>query len=616
MYNRKKMLPISTALFQAFARHLSTCIVLFLLSVLLCPTLPAKHIDTMKMNTLFHSLEKREEAMGSLIISKNCTIVYKKSFGYRFIDEETKTKADKETRYHIWSISKTFSATMILQLVEEGKLNLNTPLAQFFPSIPHADKITLRLMLSHRSGIRDFTEDPAPPWAVEDASGITPEIMVARIASYEPSFLPAEDFRYSNSNFLLLGYIIEQLREMPYEDVLDQYISTKVGLKQTTYNQPFPRKNQNEAFSYAFDKKWVDVPEGGTGVPVPGAAGGIISTPTDLATFIEALFTGKLISKSSLELMLDKKDTYGLGIYRNDFGDHIGYGHSGAYIASFSDLTYYPEDSLTIAYCTNGHVYPKELVLEHVLRIIHNKPFAVSWSRTRIICIFLLFASAIGGYIFSKKRHLLKPEGLLTLGVIVPVLYWAGQLIGGLLYGDYSFQQQGPLLLNSFYSNSGNFMAFLDLSIASLSTVFLIGSFTTSKFLKHSVLPTFPILFLIISLAGQALFPSPHPMAVDFDQVYLLSFLGPLLSLIFWRKTLDTTIRALCILSLVFMLIPASLFISRVYPEFIFHHSGLLQRIIHVGWGIWFVALGIFLTNLPGSFSQNPVKFSKKTQIT
>lgn len=588
---RTSFLPVS------LAKFLSTSLILFLICVLLNPPLSAQELDTTKMNSLFQSLEERNEAMGSLVITKNCTILYKKAFGFRYQDDETRLPADPQTRYRIWSITKTFTATLILQLVEAGKLSLETSLAQFFPQIPHADKISMKLMLKHRSGIRDFTEDPAPIWEGKNRAEISPEDMVERIATYEPTFLPGEDIRYSNSNYLLLGYIIEQLTEMPYQEVLEQKISSKIGLKQTSFNQAFPRKNGNDAFSFSFDQQWDLQPEGDARAVVPAAAGGIISTPTDIALFIESLFAGKLISASSLALMLDDADSYGLGIYRNDFQDHTGYGHSGAYLTSFSDLTYYPEDSLAIAYCTNGLVYPKELILEHVLRIIHGKPFAVSSNRAWLLSICFLLMAIFLGILIKNKSPLLQPERLLNLGVIIPIVYWTGQLIGGLLYGDYSFQQQGPLDLGAYYSNSGSFMAVWNLILWGLVGAFFLGVFKTCKSLKISIIPSLPILSLVVCMGGKALFPTPHPLAVDFDQIYLLSFLGPLLSLIFWRKKLDATTRTLCILSLVFMLIPAGLFISRVYPEFTFHYAGLLQRIIHVGWGIWFIGLGIFLTN-------------------
>lgn len=597
MHQHNQEISALSKVYRSVKLHANTCCIFLILSLLCSLSLPAKQIDTTKMNALFTSLEKRNEAMGSLIITKNCTILYKKAFGYRYKDASEQIKADSHTKYRIWSITKTFTATLIFQLIEEGKLSLDTRLETFYPKIPNAQTITLKQMLGHRSGIRDFTEDPAPPWDTEDKSQLTSSVIADRIATYKPSFQPGEDFRYSNSNYILLGYILESLEGMPYEDILEKRIAHKIGLSQTSYNQVFPNRDQNEAFTFRFDKEWIEIPEGKEPGLVPGAAGGIISTPADLAVFIEALFSGKLISTSSLQHILDKADTYGLGIYRNDFGEHIGYGHTGAYIASFSSLFYYPEDSLAVAYTTNGHVYEKDRILEHVLRIIHERPFAISWDRSILLGIFLLFAAAILGYMFKQQKKLLQPDRLISLGILIPVLFGLGQGIGIWLFGDYSLHPNAMLNLSSFYSNSGTFMALLQLSLAALSLAFLIGAFTSSKSLGLSVIPTIPILFLLVSFAGKALFPAPHPMAIDFDQVYILSVLGPLFTLLFWRKNLDKQTRTLLIVSLLLMLLPLGLFISRAYPAFMFRYGNLFQYLIHAGWALWFISLSLYLTN-------------------
>ena len=119
----------------------------------------SQNLDTDKLNKFFDKLEERQEAMGSITISKNGEVIYAKAIGFRYADKNEKIEADTNTNYRIWSISKLYTATMIMQLIEEGKLSLETKLMEFYPEIPNAESISIRDMLKHKSGIHDFTQN-------------------------------------------------------------------------------------------------------------------------------------------------------------------------------------------------------------------------------------------------------------------------------------------------------------------------------------------------------------------------------------------------------------------------------------------------------------------------
>ena len=102
------------------------------LLTLLLPTSKAQQIDIEKLNQLFNSLEQRNEAMGSIAISKNGNLLYSRAIGYRLVSDTLRIPADANTTYRIWSVTKVYTATMIMQLIEEGKLALQTPLYHFF----------------------------------------------------------------------------------------------------------------------------------------------------------------------------------------------------------------------------------------------------------------------------------------------------------------------------------------------------------------------------------------------------------------------------------------------------------------------------------------------------
>src|SRR6185369_15005904 len=139
------------------------------------------------------------------------------------------------------------------------------------------------------------------------------------------------------------GYIIEKVTNQSYAKALGERITSKIGLTNTFVGDKINLKN-NESFSYLFMGDWELQPE--TDMSIPGGAGSIISTPTDLTKFIEALFALKLTSKNSLEQMKIMKDNYGMGLVTFPFGTKRAYGHNGGIDGFTSILGYFPDDSL------------------------------------------------------------------------------------------------------------------------------------------------------------------------------------------------------------------------------------------------------------------------------
>jgi D-alanyl-D-alanine carboxypeptidase len=348
-----------------------------LLSALTLASALAQNLNTPKLDSLFNILAEKNKSMGSLAISKNGKTIYNKAIGYSLISQNGNKTATSSTKYRVGSISKTFTATIIFQLIEEGKLKLETSLDKYFPSLPNASKITVGNLLNHRSGLHNFTDDP--DYLTWMTSPKTHDEMLAVISKYKVDFQPDEKFSYSNSNYVVLGYIIEKIEGKPYSEVLKKRITSRIGLKNTYYGGKTDIKN-NECYSYKWDKDWVLQPE--TDMSIPGGAGSIVSTPEDLTKFIEALFTLKLVSEKSLTQMKTMRDGYGMGMFQIPFYTKKGYGHNGGIDGFASTLSYFPEDSLAVSFCTNGLVYPMNDILIGVLSIYFNKEYPLPLFRT------------------------------------------------------------------------------------------------------------------------------------------------------------------------------------------------------------------------------------------
>jgi CubicO group peptidase (beta-lactamase class C family) len=329
-------------------------------------------INKPKLDSLFNILAEKNKAMGSLTISKNGTVLYNKAIGYSFISDNEKKTSTNITKYRIGSISKMFTATMIFQLIEEGKIKLTTTLDTYFPNIPNANKITISNLLNHRSGIHNLTDNPDyTTWMTQPK---THDEILSIISKSKVDFQPNEKASYSNSNYIILGYIIEKISKQPYSKNLNERITSKIGLS-NTYCGGSTNINANESFSYQFATYWKQLPE--TDMSIPGGAGSIVSTPTDLTKFIEALFSLRLISYNSLIQMKTMTDSYGMGMFQMPFYTKRAYGHNGGIDGFASNLAYFPEDSIAVAYCTNGQVYPLNDILIGILSVCFNKDYSI-----------------------------------------------------------------------------------------------------------------------------------------------------------------------------------------------------------------------------------------------
>lgn len=338
-------------------------IILFLSALLCAGLVQAQSYDKLRADSLLNLLAEKNKAMGSLALLDNGKIIYARAIGYREIAPE-KIPSDSETKYRIGSVSKMFTATLIFQLIEEGKLDLSTKLDRFFPSVANSDKITIGDMLSHRSGIHNFTNDPSYQSFMTQTKNR--QEMLDIFNSNKPDFEPGAKMEYSNTNFVLLGYIVEELRKDRYNNVLQKFICTKAGLKNTYYGSKADL-SKNESYSFSFQTSWEKLPE--TDMSIPHGAGAIVSTPTDLVVFINALFEGKLVSSKSLDLMKTIRDGMGMGIQQFPYNDKLVLGHGGGIDGFGSMLCYFPAEKIAISYISNGTVYSPNDIL---IRMLNN----------------------------------------------------------------------------------------------------------------------------------------------------------------------------------------------------------------------------------------------------
>ncbi len=337
-----------------------------------------------KIDSVLTYFTTNDKFMGSVTIREKDKVVFNKAYGYANL--ENKVKANIDTKYKIGSITKMFTSSIIFQLIEEKKLTLDTKLSEYYPQIKNADSISIKNLLNHSSGIYNFTNDTLFMDYVETPQ--TRKAMLQRITDYGSVFNPNEKAEYSNSNYLLLGYIIEDITKKRYKDVVNERIIKKLKLKNTYYYGKINPK-RNEAYSYSFDgTNWEKREEWHESVTF--AAGALQSTPTDLTKFIRALFEGDIIKEESLEEMKKVDFGYGKGIFIFPFSERRFYGHTGGIEGFSSILGYYPKDEVSIAMTVNGEGYDSNQILIGILSSYYKVPYRLPNLKTAQVATEIL----------------------------------------------------------------------------------------------------------------------------------------------------------------------------------------------------------------------------------
>jgi CubicO group peptidase (beta-lactamase class C family) len=270
-----------------------------------------------------------------------------------------------ETRFRIGSISKQFAAAALLLLEERGELKTSDLVKGFVPDAPAAwAPLTLHHLLTHTSGIPNVTSLPEFPthWKWVPT---TIDEMVSRFRERPLVFAPGSKFAYSNSNYLLLGYIIERVSGMSYAKFLRERILEPLGLRDTGLdsNRTILPRRASGYVNVAGELENAAYSE----MTVPHAAGAMYSTTHDLHRWMRSLFSGKLLSPSSLAKLLTPEKgnyAYGLRVATEDGRNVVEHGGS---IAGFSaQLSYYPDDQLTVVVLANRNT-PAVRLLPRIL---------------------------------------------------------------------------------------------------------------------------------------------------------------------------------------------------------------------------------------------------------
>lgn len=351
-------------------------LVLFLCCVsvqLLAQTVPSKKLDS-----LFAAYENNNKAMGSVAIRQDGKLVYSKAIGFTGQSTNKTIKATPATVYRIGSISKMYTAALIFQLIQQQKLGMETLLSNYFPAIPNSGKIKIKHLLGHTSGIFNITSDSTfKSWYQQPVSK---EQMTAKITAHAPVFEPGTNKQYSNSNYILLGYIIETITKKTYQLNLQKAINSSTGAKFTNYGGRI-NTAKKEASSFSFENNnWILQPE--TDMSVPHGAGAITATANDVALFAEKYIGGNILKQQWKDTVINIARQLGYGIIKFDVNGEKGYGHNGAIDGFNSCVIYFPAKKISIAFLSNGINYSIDNIMDAVYKIYSGAGYDIPTFKT------------------------------------------------------------------------------------------------------------------------------------------------------------------------------------------------------------------------------------------
>jgi CubicO group peptidase (beta-lactamase class C family) len=310
----------------------------------------------------------------SVAVSRKGEVILAK--GYGLANVELSVPATANTVYRTGSITKQFTAALIMQLVEAGKIGLDDPITKFLPDYPtQGHTVTIHHLLTHLSGIKSYTSLGPKFWTEASRLDLSDSAMMASFKNLPFDFAPGAKYQYNNSAYYLLGVIIEKVTGTSYRNTINEKLAPSLGLQGTSYcDESTIIPHRAQGYEFRNGKLQNDDP---ISMNTPGAAGAICSTVLDLLSWREALFGGRVVSNASLAKMTtpatlnDGKPTgYGYGLSVGPLEGHRSVGHGGGINGFITYLAYYPDDDVTVAVLGNLGSAPSNRVATMVARLV------------------------------------------------------------------------------------------------------------------------------------------------------------------------------------------------------------------------------------------------------
>jgi CubicO group peptidase (beta-lactamase class C family) len=362
----------------------------------------ARAQDLPRMDQIVQSYVSDKTFMGTVLVARGGDVLFSK--GYGMANLEWDIPNSPSTKFRLGSVTKQFTAASILLLEERGKLKVEDPVKKYMPDAPAAwDKITIFHVLTHTSGIPSFTG--FPDYKQTEPFETTPEKLVARFRDKPLDFAPGEKWSYSNSGYVLLGYLIEKISGQSYATFVQENIFTPLGMKDSGYDSN-SKIIPHRASGYTSDRGVIEN-AGFIHMSIPFSAGSLYSTTEDLLRWERGLFGGKVLSPASLQKMTTPfKEDYAFGLGVHTTGGHKMIDHGGGIEGFNTHLAYYPDDQLTVVVLGNLNG-PASDIAGKLGSVAHGEPVQLITERKEITLPVAKLAGYVGTYELAPGINLM-----------------------------------------------------------------------------------------------------------------------------------------------------------------------------------------------------------------
>lgn len=319
------------------------------LTALVLSAAPALAQDPERMDQVARVALEAEEFSGSVLVARDGEILLDR--GYGLANREWNIPNDGDTKFRLGSVTKQFTAVAIMILQERGLVDLDAPVKTYLPDAPAAwDAVTTRHLLSHTSGIPNFTDFDA--YEASRTLPATIDSLIARFRDHPLEFQPGEDWDYSNSGYILLTAIVEKASGQSYADFVAETLFQPLGMSDSGYDSHaaiLPRRasGYSPTAQGIVNADYVDM-------SIPQGAGALYSTTRDLLKWEQGLFGGRVLRPESLTLLTTPvRDHYAFGLMVREAGGNTTISHSGGIEGFNTHLAYDPARRITVVVLGN-----------------------------------------------------------------------------------------------------------------------------------------------------------------------------------------------------------------------------------------------------------------------
>jgi len=349
------------------------------LIILVCNLFMVAAVKAQKLNNQIDSLilgamPDQQGPGAAFMVAQKGKVIYQKAFGKANL--ELGVNLSPESVFQLGSMTKQFTAVAILLLEQQGKLKVSDPIAKYIPDYPAGDKITLHHLLTHTSGIKDFTKMKALADIAQKE--MTPKMMVGFFKDEPVDFAPGERFEYNNSGYVLLGYLIELVSGESYASFIQQHIFKPIGMEHSYYASD-RQVIYNRAYGYK-KKESGYVNKTAINFSVPFASGALMSTLVDLLKWQNALNQNKLLNTAETQKAFSRYKLNNGELFNYGYGWHIkvmdalpARTHGGSIFGFKSMGVYLPGEDIYVVGLSNCDCISPTILTENIAKLVIAK---------------------------------------------------------------------------------------------------------------------------------------------------------------------------------------------------------------------------------------------------